>query len=122
MVDEQRWLDEMEQFISEYKNQMFSIKFPDCIIVYWVTDEFLISTGWIKDIPNVINHLYVRDLYVKPENRLRGIAKGIIDGLILECKKNKVNRIELEPISTSISYFELLGFKWMSNERMYLNF
>jgi GNAT superfamily N-acetyltransferase len=122
MVDEQQWLDEMEQFISDYKNQMFSIQFPDCVVVYWVTEDFAISTAWIKDKPNIINHLYIRDLYVKPLKRKRGLAKGIIDGLILECKKNNVDRIELEPIKTSVSYFELLGFKWMSDERMYLNF
>jgi N-acetylglutamate synthase-like GNAT family acetyltransferase len=120
MVDEQQWLDEMKEIISNYKNTQFSIKYPDCKIDYFIKENSIISFSDLSDFSE--NHIYLRDLYIAENCRQIGLGKELINGLLVFAKEVGHNRIETEPISSSIGFFLKLGFKWMSDERMYLNF
>jgi len=75
-----------------------------------------------------LDYVYIRSIYVVPRWRKNRIASNFVNGLISNCKRVGINRIEVEPFDESMFFWNKYGFVEIENKetpgvkRLALNF
>lgn len=81
-------------------------------LVYFV-DGKLVGTG------SLYNHR-INDLFIDPSLQRRGIGKRIMFSLLCEAEKRNIKVLQLYSPPGTISFFQKLGFKTVSEETIWV--
>lgn len=92
----------------------------DCNLYYLIFRKYILC---VSSIFSITNHIYIRNIYIKPEFRKQGIAKKLLMNLFYDLINDGVFRAELEPNADSIEYWEKWGFNFIdnANKRMFID-
>ena len=69
---------------------------------------------------HTLRYVYVHSIYTDPEYRRRGLAKKILEKIIIWCKENGLKTLTLHAVEASRPLYKSMGFQTTTEMRMFL--
>jgi len=117
-----------EKCKSGAKESISIIDYEKTPIIEIISECFRICITPLVPPDRKLDYVYIRSIYVLPELRKHKIASNFVNGLISNCKRVGINRIEVEPFDESMFFWNKYGFIEIENKenpgvkRLALNF